>query len=169
MTVIEHKGEDLSQLKVAWVGDGNNVANSWIQTAARLGFSLTLGCPKGYEPDEAILDEAISVAEKPITVTNDPQEAVVGADVINTDVWASMGQEGEAEERKRVFMPYQLNASLLSLAKDDAIVLHCLPAHRGEEITEDVLEGANSVVWDQAENKMHLQRALLEWIMSPNE
>ncbi len=166
MTVMEKRGEDLAGMKAAWVGDGNNVANSWIQTAARLGFSITLGCPKGYEPDPGILEEARAQGTAPIEVTNDPVEAVRGAQVVNTDVWASMGQEEEAEERKAIFIPYQLNSSLLAHADRDALVLHCLPAHRGEEISEDVLEGPRSVVWDQAENKMHLQRALLSWLMN---
>ncbi len=165
MTVIEKKG-DPRALKIAWVGDGNNVAHSWIEMAARLGFSLTLACPEGYDPDPEILAEAQKVAVKPIVVVRDPQEAVKDADVINTDVWASMGQEEEAEERRRIFAPYQVNAELLRLAKPDAIVLHCLPAHRGEEITEDVLEGPQSVVWDQAENKMWLHMALLEWLLA---
>ncbi len=164
MTVIEKKG-DLKALKIAWVGDGNNVAHSWIQAASRLGFSLTLACPEGYFPDENLLKEAKSVARSPIELTTDPAEAVSGADVINTDVWTSMGQEDEASGRRAVFEPYQVNAELIKKAKPDAVVLHCLPAHRGEEITEEVLEGPQSVVWDQAENKMHLHKALLEHLM----
>ncbi len=169
MTVMEYKGRDLSRLKIAWIGDGNNVAHSWIQAAARLNFTLVLACPEGYHPDQKILEAAKSHASSPIQVVNDPEEAARDADVINTDVWASMGQEGEAEGRKDIFMPYQVNSRLVSLAKDDAIVLHCLPAHRGEEITEDVLEGPKSVVWDQAENKMHLHKAVLEWAMKLGE
>ncbi len=165
MTVVEHKGEDLSRLKVAWVGDGNNMAQSWIQAASRLGFSLYLACPEGYDPDPVLLEAARKESDHPIELVRDPKEAVKDADVVNTDVWASMGQEGEAQERKRIFMPYQVNAELLAAAKPDAIVLHCLPAHRDEEITEDVLEGPRSVVWDQAENKMHLHKAVLEWAM----
>ncbi len=165
MTVMEYKGTDLSHLKIAWVGDGNNVAHSWIQAAARLNFTLVLACPGGYLPDTEILQAARADASRPIEVVEDPEEAVRDADVINTDVWASMGQEGEADERMDIFMPYQVNSSLVSLAKEDAIILHCLPAHRGEEITEKVLEGPNSVVWDQAENKMHLHKAVLEWCM----
>ena len=165
MTVMEKKG-DITRLKVAWVGDGNNVAHSWIEMAARLGFTLTLACPEGYDPDPEILREAQEVAEKPITVVRDPKEAVAGAEVINTDVWASMGQEDEAEERKKIFAPYQVNEELLKHAHPEAIVLHCLPAHRGEEITEEVLEGPRSVVWDQAENKMWLHMALLEWLLA---
>ena len=163
MTVIERKGWDLGRLKVAWVGDGNNVAHSWIQAASRLGFPLVLACPEGYRPDRDLLEEAAAQATAPITVTADPVEAVKGADVVNTDVWSSMGQEEEAGVRREVFRPYQLNRSLLSHARPDAIVLHCLPAHRGEEVTGEVLEGPSSVVWDQAENKMHLHKALLEW------
>ncbi len=165
LTVIEKKG-DITKLKVAWVGDGNNVAHSWIEMAARLGFTLTLACPEGYDPDPEILKEAQEVAVKPITVVRDPKKAVAGAEVINTDVWASMGQEEEAEERKRIFAPYQVNEELLKYAHPEAIVLHCLPAHRGEEITEEVLEGPRSVVWDQAENKMWLHMALLEWLLA---
>ncbi len=167
MTVMERKGR-MKGLKVAWLGDGNNVAHSWIQAASRLGFELTLACPQGYFPDHGILDAAKKDASLPITLTEDPQEAVKGADVINTDVWASMGQEEEAEKRRDIFAPYQLNAELLALAKKDSMVLHCLPAHRGEEITEEVLEGPASFVWDQAENKMHIHMAILEWAMGLN-
>ncbi len=165
MTVIEHKGPDLSGLKIAWIGDGNNMAHSWIQAASRLGFPLTLACPAGYDPDEGILEEARRQASAPILLIRDPSEAADGADVINTDVWASMGQEKETMERKRRFMKYQVNSELLRLAAPEAIVLHCLPAHRGEEITEEVLEGPRSVVWEQAENKMHIHKAILEWAM----
>ncbi len=165
MTVMEAKGRDLSRLKVAWVGDGNNMAQSWIQAAAKIGFPLYLACPKGYEPDDEILSRARSEASFPIEVMEDPVAAAEDADVINTDVWASMGQEEEAEERKKVFMPFQVNEALLKHAKPDCIVLHCLPAHRGEEITEEVLEGPHSVAWDQAENKMHIHKAVLEWAM----
>jgi len=165
MTVIEHKGEDIKALKVAWIGDGNNVAHSWIQAASRLGFGLTLACPEGHWPDKEILKDAQAEATAPITVMIDPEEAIRDADVVNTDVWVSMGQEEEAQERQEVFVSYQVNTRLLAKAKADAIVLHCLPAHRGEEISEEVLEGPHSVVWDQAENKMHLHRAILKWAM----
>ena len=168
MTVMEFKGRQLSDLKIAWVGDGNNMAHSWIQAASRLGFTLVLACPDGYLPDEQILADASSRASLPIEVVSSPEDAVRGADVVNTDVWASMGQEEERRERERAFAPFQVNADLLSLAKEDAVVLHCLPAHRGEEITEEVLEGSRSVVWDQAENKMHLHKALLEWALGLN-
>lgn len=164
MTVIERKG-DPAKLKIVWLGDGNNMANSWIQAASVLGFSLTLACPEGYEPNPAILEAAKKQAAVPITVLRDPAEAVQGADVINVDVWASMGQEDEAEQRLAVFQPYQLNAELLARAAEDAVVLHCLPAHREEEITEEVLEGAQCVAFDQAENKMHMHKAILEYMI----
>jgi ornithine carbamoyltransferase len=160
MTVIEHKGA-LDKLKIAWVGDGNNMANSWIQAAARLGFALTLACPDGYEPDRDILTAARAEAARPINLVRDPVEAVAEADVINTDVWASMGQEDEQLLRLKAFRPYQVNDRLLRGAAPDAVVLHCLPAHRDEEISEAVLEGPRSVVWDQAENKMHIHKAIL--------
>ena len=165
MTVIEQKGPNLNELKIAWVGDGNNMAQSWIQAAARIGFSLYVACPDGYFPDDTIVTKAKEEAKHPVVITTDVKEAVKDADVINTDVWASMGQEDEAEERKKIFMPYQVNRKLLEMAKKDAIVLHCLPAHRGEEITEEVLEGPQSVAWDQAENKMHIHKAIIEWAL----
>ncbi len=160
MTIIEKK-EKIENLKVAWVGDGNNVAHSWIEAAAILRFSLCLACPPGYEPLPKVLEPALEKAQKPILLFKNPAEAVKEADVINTDVWASMGQEHEAAERQEVFKPYQVNSKLLRQAKDDAIVLHCLPAHRGEEITAEVLEGPQSVVFDQAENKLHVHKAIL--------
>lgn len=160
MTIIEKKGS-LEDLHIAWVGDGNNMANSFIEAASVIGFTLTLACPAGYEPDPEILEEARKRATKPITVVDDPVEAVRQADAINVDVWASMGQEGEAEERLKIFRPYQMNTELLAKAKSDAIVLHCLPAHREEEITDEVLEGDRCVAFDQAENKMHIHKAIL--------
>jgi ornithine carbamoyltransferase len=161
MTVIEVKGP-VAGLHVAWVGDGNNMANSWIQAACRLGFALTLACPEGYGPDPEILAQAQTQAVRPITLVRDPAEAVKDADAINVDVWASMGQEEEAAARLQVFKSYQVNAALLAQAKPGAIVLHCLPAHRDEEITDEVLEGPQSVVFDQAENKLHIHKAILE-------
>lgn len=161
MTVIEHKGP-IQDLKIAWVGDGNNMANSWIHAAAKIGFELVLACPEGYEPDADIMAEALKEATKPITVVRNPQEAVSGADAVNVDVFASMGQEEEADARLDVFEGYQVNSELMSYAKEDAIVLHCLPAHRDEEISEEVLEGPQSVVWDEAENKMHIHKSILE-------
>ena len=161
MTVVEKKGA-IENVKIAWVGDGNNMANSWIQAAAKLGFELILACPEGYDPDSDILARAQADAVKPITLLRDPKVAVAGVDVVNVDVWASMGQESEQDERMTVFAEYQVNSELMALAATDAIVLHCLPAHRGEEITEDVLEGPQSVVFDEAENKMHMHKAILE-------
>ncbi len=163
MTVEERFGR-LDGLKVAWVGDGNNVANSWITAALRLDFELHLACPPGYEPDPALMMQA-QMEKRRVLLTDDPTAAVAGARVINTDVWASMGQEGEAEKRRAVFRPYQVNPELLHLAAADAIVLHCLPAHRGEEITGEVLDGPQSAAWDQAENRLHFQKALLEWLL----
>ncbi len=161
MTVIENKGP-VAALHIAWVGDGNNMANSWIQAACRLGFALTLACPEGYGPDPKILAQAQAQAVRPITLVLDPAQAVKDADAINVDVWASMGQEEEATARLEVFKAYQVNAALLAQAKPGAIVLHCLPAHRDEEITDEVLEGPQSVVFDQAENKLHIHKAILE-------
>jgi len=161
MTVIEKKGR-LDNLKVAWVGDGNNMANSWIQAAARLGFQLVLACPEGYDPQDELLKEADKESGGRITVVRDPIEAVRDADVINTDVWASMGQENEQQERLDVFQGFQVDKQLVSHAKPDCIVLHCLPAHRGEEISEEVLEGDQCVAFDQAENKLHIHKAILE-------
>jgi ornithine carbamoyltransferase len=164
LTVIEHKG-GYEGLKFAWVGDGNNMANTWIEAAAIFGFDLTLACPKGYEPDKKVLDWALSRATSRIVLTDDPKEAVTGADVLNTDVWASMGMEAEQEKREEAFAGFQLNEELLVLARPDCIVLHCLPAHRGEEITDEVIEGPNSVVWDEAENRLHMQKAIMATLM----
>ncbi|MFW6011716.1 MAG: ornithine carbamoyltransferase, partial [Desulfosalsimonas sp.] len=161
MTVIEYKGNCRS-LKIAWIGDGNNMANSWINAAAVLGFELVLACPEDYMPDKGVLDAALGSAGDQIRAVSDPEEAVSDADVVNTDVWASMGQEKEADKRRKVFAPYQVNQSLMASARKDAIVMHCLPAHKGEEITEDVFESEQSVVWDQAENKLHMHKAILE-------
>jgi len=161
MTVIEKKG-DIEKLKIAWVGDGNNMANSWIQAAGKLDFELILACPEGYDPDEKVLVESRNESTKPITLVRDPEEAVSGVDVINVDVWASMGQEEEQQERLGMFGPYQVNSALLTKAPEDVIVLHCLPAHRDEEITEEVLESKKCVAFDQSENKMHIHKAILE-------
>ncbi len=161
MTVIEQKG-DLEKLHIAWVGDGNNMANSWIQAAGRLGFRLTLACPAGYDPDPGILTAAQAATVQPIELIRDPAAAIRDADVINTDVWASMGQEDDLAARLSSFTPFQLNSELLAKAKAGSIVLHCLPAHRGEEITDEVLEGPQCVAFDQAENKLHIHKAILE-------
>ncbi|MCK5244647.1 MAG: ornithine carbamoyltransferase [Desulfobacterales bacterium] len=164
MTVIEKKGK-IENLKVAWIGDGNNMANSWVQAAARLGFELALACPEGYVPHPDLLQDAQQESGARITVVRDPVEAVNGADVINTDVWASMGQEDEQQERAKAFAGYQINMDLVALADPDCVVMHCLPAHRGEEITGEVLEGRHSVVWDQAENKLHMHKAIIDRLM----
>lgn len=158
MTVKEKKGR-VEGLKIAWVGDGNNVANSWINLARKLDFELVLACPEGCDPEE------IGDVPDNIRLVRDPKEAVKDADVINTDVWVSMGQEEEAEKKKKLFHGYQVNKELVSLAKSDVIVMHCLPAHRGEEITDDVIDGPNSVVFDQAENKLYLHEAVLEMLL----
>jgi ornithine carbamoyltransferase len=165
LTVLQFK-KTYENLKFAWVGDGNNMAHSWINAAAVLNLNLVLACPQGYFPDTTILDDAIPKSSGKIKVTDDPIEAVREADVINTDVWASMGQESEQDARKGIFEPFQVNSALVAKAAKDAIVMHCLPAHRGEEITEDVLEGPSSVVWDQSENKLHMHKAILEILLS---
>jgi len=161
LTVVEVKG-GCENIHVAWIGDGNNVAHSWINAAAILGFKLTLACPDGYKPDPEILEKALAKNKGEIRVMTDPVEAVKGADIVYTDVWASMGQESEADERLAPFRNYQVDAALLKHAKPDVSVMHCLPAHRGEEITEDVMEGPHSIIWDQAENKLHMHKAILE-------
>ncbi len=165
LTVIEHKGA-VENLKIAWIGDGNNMAQSWINAAAVLGFKLHLACPEDYFPDSKIVTAAMKKSKAKITLDTDPIAAIKNADVVNTDVWASMGQEAEQEARKKIFAPYQVNAALLEKAAKDAIVLHCLPAHREEEITEAVLEGPQSVVWDQSENKLHMHKAILDILLS---
>ncbi|HZZ86549.1 MAG TPA: ornithine carbamoyltransferase [Anaeromyxobacteraceae bacterium] len=165
LTVAERFGQDAiahEALTVAWVGDGNNMANSWLEACVRLGFTLRLACPAGYDPDPQLVAQAGRRAR----VFRTPAEAVQGAMVVNTDVWASMGQEAEAAERARRFAGYILDDALLEGADSRAIVLHCLPAHRGEEISEAVLEGPRSVVFDEAENRLHAQKALLELLLA---
>jgi ornithine carbamoyltransferase len=169
LTVIEYK-DGYEGVKVAWVGDGNNVAHSWINASAVLGFELVLACPESYSPDSIIMEKALEKGGNHIKLTRDPVEAVTDADVIYTDVWASMGQEDrEFDEIKQVFGPFQVNEALLSHAPKDVIVMHCLPAHRDEEISEEVMEGPCSVVWDQAENKMHMHKAILDVLMTKGE
>jgi len=165
LTVAERFGQDRlgkGDLAIAWVGDGNNVANSWLESASVLGFQLRLACPEGYDPDPELLRRAGDRA----VLLRDPAEAVRGCQVVNTDVWTSMGQEGEGEARLRAFRGFTLNRKLVSLADKRAIVLHCLPAHRGEEIEEEVLEGPQSAVFDEAENRLHAQKALLEFLLA---
>ena len=163
LTIVEKKG-GYEGVKVCWIGDGNNMANTWIEAAMVLGFELVLACPRGYWPHEGILKKAMEANPK-IRVTESVDEAAMNADVLNTDVWASMGQEEEAEARKKAFDGFQINSKLLGLAKKDAIVLHCLPAHRGEEITDEVMEGPQSAIWDEAENRLHIQKAILERLL----
>jgi ornithine carbamoyltransferase len=163
-TIKEKKGS-YERLKIAYIGDGNNIANSWIEAAARLPIQLALACPKGYEPDREIMTKCAKQASEGITLYNDPLEAARNADVLYTDVWTSMGQEAEDKERKKIFKNYSINKKLLGEAKKDAIVMHCLPAHRGEEITADVIDGPHSVVIDEAENRLHVQKAILEILL----
>ncbi|MFW9604274.1 MAG: ornithine carbamoyltransferase [Trichlorobacter sp.] len=164
-TVIEHKG-GYQGLTFAWVGDGNNMANTWIEAAAIFGFTLNLACPEGYDPDPEVLAWAREKGQCPITVYRDPLQAVAGADVVNTDVWASMGQEQEQREREKAFAGYCVDTTLMAAASKEAIVLHCLPAHRGEEISDAVIEGSHSVVWDEAENRLHIQKAIMATLMN---
>jgi ornithine carbamoyltransferase len=150
---------------VAWIGDGNNMANSWLNAAGVLGFELRLACPEGYAPNPEILARNRKLTK--VTLTSDPREAARGAHVVNTDVWASMGQEQEQEERARAFQGYIVDEALMDTADRNAIFLHCLPAHRGEEVSEGVIEGPKSRVWDQAENRLHVQKALMATLMGP--
>jgi ornithine carbamoyltransferase len=163
LTIREQKGA-LKDIRLAYVGDGNNVANSLIEAALHTGIDLAIACPRGYDPDRRIYENALKKGAK-VKLYTGPEEAVQDADAVYTDTWISMGQEREAERRKQIFKKFQLNKELLSLAKPDAIVMHCLPAHRGEEITSDVLDSSQSVVLDQAENRLHTQKALLEMLI----
>jgi ornithine carbamoyltransferase len=162
-TVREQK-KKLSGLRYAWVGDGNNMARSWIEAAKLLGFELVIASPSGFEPPAGEVDLARKAGAK-VTVVSDPQRACEGADVISTDVWASMGQEEEAERRSRAFQGFCVTSQLVSLASKDAVILHCLPAHRGEEIDADVIDGPQSFVWDQAEARLHTGKAVLVWAL----
>jgi ornithine carbamoyltransferase len=161
LTLYEHKGS-LDGLKLAYIGDGNNVAHSLALAATRLGIELRFGCPDGYEPDPTVLEAAASAdGAGSLELFRDPRLAVAGADAVYTDAWFSMGQEGEADLRAPLFRPYQVNAALMAHAAPDALAMHCLPAHRNQEITDDVLDGPGSIVLDQAENRLHAQKALL--------
>jgi ornithine carbamoyltransferase len=163
MTMQEAFGRELAGKKVAWIGDGNNMANSWINAAYRFGLEVRIATPEGYEPNAEIVERARGSAT--VILTNDPKEAAEGADVVTTDVWASMGQEEEAEKRMQAFKRFQVNSSVMGAAAPDAIFLHCLPAHLGEEVTEEVFEGSQSRVWDEAENRLHVQKAILIELM----
>lgn len=167
-TILERKGS-FKQLKLAYVGDGNNVCNSLLLGSAIVGMDMVVACPSGYEPDAEILAIARRIVKdsgSKLHVGDDPQGAVQRADVVYTDVWVSMGQEKEKEQREKVFLPYQINSKLLDHAKKDAVVLHCLPAHRGLEITDDVIDGPQSIVFDQAENRLHAQKAILSRLLA---
>lgn len=162
LTIYE-RTPSLASQKIAWIGDGNNMANSWIEAAMLFGFPLALACPEGYRPDMALLELARSQGAK-ITLVHDPREAVAGANYVNTDVWTSMGQEEEQLAREKAFAGYCVDSELMALAAPNAKFMHCLPAHRGEEVSEEVLEGPASLIFDQAENRLHMQMAILEWI-----
>jgi ornithine carbamoyltransferase len=162
LTVQQHLGS-FEGKTIAWIGDGNNMANSWCDAAQLLGFQLRLACPEGYDPDPAILAKAMKGGN--VQLVRDPHEAASGADVITTDVWASMGQEEEQAIREKAFAPFQVNAALMARAKRDGIFLHCLPAHRGEEVSADVIDGPQSRVWDEAENRLHVQKAVMAVLM----
>ena len=166
MTIRQHLGGHDGKL-VAWVGDGNNMANSWIDAAWRMGFRLRLACPEGYDPDPALLRRAQRDAD--VQLVRDPREAVAGADVVNTDVWASMGQEDEQATRSAVFESFRVDAGLMRQAAPHAIFLHCLPAHRGEEVTAEVIDGPQSRVWDEAGNRLHIQKAIMAVLMGGEE
>jgi len=166
-TIYEKKGR-LSGLKLAYVGDGNNVAHSLLYGCSKVGMNITLACPKGYEPNPEVVSKAKEEGKGSgckVEVTNDPKKAVKEADIVYTDVWASMGKEKEHEKRVKVFKPYQVNTKLIREAKDDYLFMHCLPAHRGEEVTDEVADSKNSVIFDQAENRLHTQKALMALIM----
>jgi len=167
MTIQEHKGK-LEGVKVAWVGDGNNVCSSLLLGCTLVGANISVACPPGYEPPNDIMARARANARKSgatLELTADPKLAVSGADAVYTDVWVSMGQERERRERLGMFKSYQVDSNLMSKAKPDAIFMHCLPAHRGEEVTAEVIDGPQSVVFDQAENRLHAQKAILVWVM----
>jgi len=163
-TVLEHK-KSIRDLTYCWIGDGNNMANSWLNAAAAFGFELRLATPRGYEPDAAILEKARTRGAR-VLLTNDPLAAARGAHVLNTDVWASMGQEEEQQKRQKDFAGFQINQETLQVADAECLVLHCLPAHRGEEISAEVLEGPHSVVFDEAENRLHVQKGILVTLLA---
>ncbi|WP_339514851.1 ornithine carbamoyltransferase [Pseudomonas sp. RL_15y_Pfl2_60] len=159
-TYLEHRG-NIAGKTVVWIGDGNNMCNSYIEAAIQFDFQLRVACPEGYEPSARLMAQA---GER-VQIIRDPRQAVVGAHLVTTDVWASMGQEDEAQERMKLFKPYQVDRALLDMADEKVLFLHCLPAHRGEEISEDLLDDPRSAAWDQAENRLHAQKALLEFLV----
>jgi ornithine carbamoyltransferase len=162
-TYFEKKG-DIAGKKVAWLGDGNNMCNTYIEAARIFDFSLAIACPDSHRPDAAVMKNSAGRVE----LSSDPARAVMNADLIITDVWASMGKEQETEARKKIFRPYQVNAGLMALAAKDAVFMHCLPAHRGDEVTAEVIDGPQSVVWEEAGNRLHTQKALLELLLAPD-
>ena len=164
MLTIYERTTNLKDLVVSWIGDGNNMAHSWINASIYFGFQLNLACPEGYMPKTAVLERALKMGAK-VYITDDPKAAIAGSHFVNTDVWASMGQEAEQKRREKAFAGYQVNEELLSLADPSAKVLHCLPAHRGEEVTDSVMDGPQSAVWDEAENRLHAQKAILLWCL----
>jgi ornithine carbamoyltransferase len=161
LLTLKERGIEADGLPVAYLGDGNNMAHSWLDAARRYALDLRLGCPKGYGPDPRLFDAAKAQGKGRVRLTDSPEEAVEGARVVYTDTWTSMGQEAEAAARRKVFPPFQLNRALLRGADPGVVVMHCLPAHRGEEITDDVIDGPHSIVYDQAENRLHAQKGLL--------
>ena len=161
-TFLEHRGA-IQGKTVAWIGDGNNMCHSYIEAAIQFDFQLRIACPEGFEPDARF----VAMAPERVSVVRDPREAVRGAHLVSTDVWTSMGQEEETARRLKLFKPFQVTRDLLDLAADDALFMHCLPAHRGEEISHDVLDDPRAVAWDQAENRLHAQKALLEFLVAP--
>nr|WP_287410516.1 ornithine carbamoyltransferase [Pseudodesulfovibrio sp.] len=163
MLTMYERTPNLEDLKVAWVGDGNNMAHSFINGSATFGYELVIACPEGYDPDPKLLDIGVNAGAK-VSVVRDPAEAVRGAQYVNTDVWASMGQEEEQKKREAAFAGFEVNAALMAGAADNAKFMHCLPVHRGEEVSEAVFESPASIVWDQAENRLHMQKAIIEWI-----
>ncbi|WP_028575307.1 ornithine carbamoyltransferase [Desulfonatronovibrio hydrogenovorans] len=167
LLTIYERTPNFEDLTIAWVGDGNNMAHSWINAAVYFPFQLNLAVPKGYEPGGDILERALHMGAR-IFVTHDPALAVSGAHYVNTDVWASMGQEQEQDKRAVAFKGFSVNEDLLSSADKEVKVLHCLPAHRGEEISQEIMEGSRSIIWDQAENRLHMQKAILEWVVAPD-
>lgn len=162
-TFLEHRGS-IKGKTVAWIGDGNNMCNSYIEAAIQFDFQLRVACPSGYEPNP----EFMALAGDRVTVVRDPQAAIAGAHLVSTDVWTSMGQEEETAKRMALFAPFQVTRALLDQAADDVLFMHCLPAHRGEEISADLLDDPRSVAWDQAENRLHAQKALLEFLVAPS-
>ena len=164
MTIRQNFGPSLDGLRVAWIGDGNNMAHSWIASAAVAGFELVLACPQGYQPDTQVVADARAQGAK-IELVEKRDEALDGVSVVTTDVWASMGQEGETDERQKAFAGFIVDDEAMKRAATDAIFLHCLPAHRGEEVSASVIDGPQSRVWDEAENRLHTQKALLEWLI----